>query len=230
MKHTKEEIISILKAPSFLRNLDKIWNNDQKIAANSTNKNAKLNSIIPGLVITKTPEKPRTITNHLLIETFSFNNKKPKIAVTGLNPHSGDGGLLGNEEQKSGITKSDLKGFYDFCTKNLSLNIIGLMCIPPQNLDSVNYFNDLNNLGNCFENNAATVPLTPWAITWGGWSSSSNVSCKRLKIVDKEHISSRSCWKDQRRTCLDWLRTHASLLLKQKSEGCRSSQRIDDML
>ena len=81
MKHTKEEIISILKAPSFLRNLDKIWNNDQKIAANRTNKNAKLNSMIPGLVITKTPENPRTITNHLLIETFSFNNKKPKIAT-----------------------------------------------------------------------------------------------------------------------------------------------------
>ena len=57
---------------------------------------------------------------------------------------------LGNEEQKSGITKSDLKGFYDFCTKNLSLNIIGLMCIPPQNLDSVNYFNDLNNLAKTF--------------------------------------------------------------------------------
>ena len=29
----------------------------------------------------------------------NFNIKKPKIAVTGLNPHSGDGGLLGNEEQ-----------------------------------------------------------------------------------------------------------------------------------
>ena len=30
----------------------------------------------------------------------NFDIKKPKIAVTGLNPHSGDGGLLGNEEQK----------------------------------------------------------------------------------------------------------------------------------
>lgn len=30
----------------------------------------------------------------------NFNIKKPKIAVTGLNPHSGDGGLLGKEEQK----------------------------------------------------------------------------------------------------------------------------------
>ena len=29
----------------------------------------------------------------------NFDIKKPKIAVTGLNPHSGDGGLLGNEEQ-----------------------------------------------------------------------------------------------------------------------------------
>ena len=29
----------------------------------------------------------------------NFDIKKPKIAITGLNPHSGDGGLLGNEEQ-----------------------------------------------------------------------------------------------------------------------------------
>ena len=35
--------------------------------------------------------------NHSLKK--NFNIKKPKIAVTGLNPHSGDGGLLGNEEQ-----------------------------------------------------------------------------------------------------------------------------------
>lgn len=36
--------------------------------------------------------------NQSLKENFGI--KKPKIAITGLNPHSGDGGLLGNEENK----------------------------------------------------------------------------------------------------------------------------------
>ena len=71
--------MSMLKAPSSLKKRDKIWNKDQKIAANKTKKGAKLNSTIPGLVIIKTPENPKIITNHLLIETFSFNKKNPKI-------------------------------------------------------------------------------------------------------------------------------------------------------
>ena len=32
------------------------------------------------------------------------------------------------------------QNFYDYCTKELSLNIIGLMCLPPADLDSENYF------------------------------------------------------------------------------------------
>ena len=36
--------------------------------------------------------------NKSLIEDFGIN--KPKIAVLGLNPHAGDGGLLGSEEQE----------------------------------------------------------------------------------------------------------------------------------
>ena len=79
MKQTREEIISILNAPSSLKNLDNIWNKDQKIAANKTKRKAKLNSITTGLVITNTPEKPNKIISHILIDTFSFNNKNPKI-------------------------------------------------------------------------------------------------------------------------------------------------------
>ena len=33
-----------------------------------------------------------------------------------------------------------LENFYYYCTKELSLNIIGLMCIPPADLDPINYF------------------------------------------------------------------------------------------
>lgn len=38
----------------------------------------------------------------------------------------------GEEEQKAGISLSDLINFYQFCTTDLNMNIIGLMCIPPR--------------------------------------------------------------------------------------------------
>jgi len=47
---------------------------------------------------------------------------------------------IGEENQKSGILIKDLENFYYYCTKELSLNIIGLMCIPPVDLDPINYF------------------------------------------------------------------------------------------
>ena len=50
---------------------------------------------------------------------------------------------LGDEEQKSGISIKELENFFLYCTKELSLNIIGLMCIPPINSNSVNYFDIL---------------------------------------------------------------------------------------
>ena len=36
-----------------------------------------------------------------------------------------------NESQKSGITIDRLNEFYKICTQDLNLNIVGLMCIPP---------------------------------------------------------------------------------------------------
>ena len=47
---------------------------------------------------------------------------------------------IADEKHKSGISLSDLNNFYNFCTKELSLNIIGLMCLPPINSDSNNFF------------------------------------------------------------------------------------------
>ena len=47
---------------------------------------------------------------------------------------------IAEENQKSGILLNDLEHFYNFCTKELSLNIIGLMCLPPINSDSNKYF------------------------------------------------------------------------------------------
>jgi len=47
---------------------------------------------------------------------------------------------LGEEDQKSGILLKNLNNFYTFCAKELSLNIIGLMCIPPANHEPADYF------------------------------------------------------------------------------------------
>ena len=47
---------------------------------------------------------------------------------------------IAEEVQKSGILLNDLDNFYNYCTKELSLNIIGLMCLPPVNSDSGKYF------------------------------------------------------------------------------------------
>jgi len=47
---------------------------------------------------------------------------------------------IAEENQKSGILLKDLHNFYNFCTKELFLKVIGLMCLPPVNLDSKKYF------------------------------------------------------------------------------------------
>ena len=39
----------------------------------------------------------------------------------------------GEEPQKVGILPHELTDFYQFCTKDLTMSIIGLMCIPPVN-------------------------------------------------------------------------------------------------
>ena len=47
---------------------------------------------------------------------------------------------LGGEKQKSGLPLNNLHTFYNYCVNELSLNIIGLMCLPPIDSDSVTYF------------------------------------------------------------------------------------------
>ncbi|PHX89217.1 MAG: YggS family pyridoxal phosphate-dependent enzyme [Pelagibacteraceae bacterium] len=50
---------------------------------------------------------------------------------------------IGDEPQKSGISKSELQNFYFYC-KNLNLNVVGLMCIPPAEKNSNIYFSEMN--------------------------------------------------------------------------------------
>ncbi len=54
---------------------------------------------------------------------------------------------LGGEKQKSGIDPSNLEVFYKSCL-DLKLNIIGTMCIPPDNEDPKPYFKTMLNLNN----------------------------------------------------------------------------------
>ena len=44
------------------------------------------------------------------------------------------------EKQKSGLSVSDVFSFYDYCKKDLKLNVIGIMCFPPFGVDPTNFF------------------------------------------------------------------------------------------
>ena len=50
---------------------------------------------------------------------------------------------LGGEKQKSGIEPSEILSFYRSCL-SLNLNIVGTMCIPPDNQDPKFFFKDLS--------------------------------------------------------------------------------------
>tara|TARA_Y100000996_G_scaffold382969_1_gene338589 strand:- start:776 stop:1438 length:663 start_codon:yes stop_codon:yes gene_type:complete len=73
-----------------------------------------------------------------LAEEQKKQNKKPKIFIQ-IN--------IGEETQKSGIMKDDLMDFYNF-SKDLGLDVIGLMCIPPFEEDSSKFFSKMSDLKN----------------------------------------------------------------------------------
>lgn len=53
---------------------------------------------------------------------------------------------IGKEAQKAGIAPEQLADFLRFCRDQQGLNIIGLMCIPPQGQDPKPYFAQLRHL------------------------------------------------------------------------------------
>lgn len=55
---------------------------------------------------------------------------------------------IGNEPQKAGIAPEEAKAFYQLCTSELHLKVIGLMCIPPIDADPKPYFMELSTLAN----------------------------------------------------------------------------------
>ena len=84
-----------------------------------------------------------SLDNQKLADTLSKNqiniNKKLKYFIQ-VN--------VGGELQKSGIPISDLDAFYNYCVKEKKLDVIGLMAIPPNDLNSKKYFKSLNELNN----------------------------------------------------------------------------------
>ena len=53
---------------------------------------------------------------------------------------------LGNETQKSGLPVNEVEPFFNYCTKEKKLNVIGLMIIPPNDANTISYFKNINQL------------------------------------------------------------------------------------
>ena len=52
---------------------------------------------------------------------------------------------IGDEAQKAGINKNELKLLVNYC-KEINLDLIGLMCIPPANINPEVYFDEMKKL------------------------------------------------------------------------------------
>ena len=72
-----------------------------------------------------------------IAEQEKKNNKKIKIFIQ-VN--------IENENQKNGVSLDYLEEFYSICVKELKLNIIGLMCLPPNDQNTNYYFLKMQNL------------------------------------------------------------------------------------
>ncbi len=52
---------------------------------------------------------------------------------------------IGDEKQKAGVNKNQVIKLVSYC-RQIGLDVIGLMCIPPVNIDPKGYFNDMHKL------------------------------------------------------------------------------------
>jgi pyridoxal phosphate enzyme (YggS family) len=67
---------------------------------------------------------------------------------------------IGSEEQKNGIKINELKNFYKICVNQLDLNIIGLMCLPPQHQDVRPFFKKIKDLNNSLNLNELSIGMS----------------------------------------------------------------------
>jgi len=52
---------------------------------------------------------------------------------------------IGDENQKSGVSKKELYNLFSYC-KKINLDVVGLMCIPPANIEPSSYFKEISQL------------------------------------------------------------------------------------
>ena len=50
---------------------------------------------------------------------------------------------IGEENQKSGVNISDFEKLYDYCKNELKLDVIGLLCSPPNTDNPEKYFSQM---------------------------------------------------------------------------------------
>ena len=67
---------------------------------------------------------------------------------------------IGNEMQKSGIPVNELDPFYNYCTKEINLDVIGLMVLPPNEKNTKKYFEELYNLNNSLALNELSMGMS----------------------------------------------------------------------
>ena len=56
---------------------------------------------------------------------------------------------IGDEKQKSGVNISETNNLIIYCNK-LNLNVVGLMCIPPVDIDPSSYFEEMNKINKIY--------------------------------------------------------------------------------
>jgi len=66
---------------------------------------------------------------------------------------------IGNEDQKSGVNINELDQLVSF-SKKIGLDVIGLMCIPPADIDPEAYFKQMNNLNKNFGFNELSLGMS----------------------------------------------------------------------
>ena len=66
---------------------------------------------------------------------------------------------LGNESQKSGIDKDQVKNLITYCSQ-IKLSVIGLMCIPPINSDPLSFFKQMTELNQFFNFNELSMGMS----------------------------------------------------------------------
>ena len=66
---------------------------------------------------------------------------------------------IGNEIQKTGTSQSATSDLVLFC-KEIGLDVIGLMCIPPANIDPSKHFREMNEINKSFKFNDLSMGMS----------------------------------------------------------------------